>query len=114
MAIERMIRDETFRRELGQRARAFVREHWTPAAVAGRYLQIIDGSVPEAWRWDPGRQQYLYGSGMNRQTVATTVRALVAHAGSTALGLGHNPRLEGRLLEMANVPAVGEAHVLQR
>ena len=101
-AIERLVRDETFRRELGDRARAFVLENWTPAAVAGRYLRIIDGSVPEDWRWDPAAQRYLYGWGMDRQRVASVIRELIAREGSGALGLGHNADLQARILEIAN------------
>lgn len=100
-AIERLIVDEAYRRELGERARTFVRENWTPLAVARRYLRIIDGDVPAEWRWDPARQRYLYGWGMDRDQVAAVVRGLVAAAGRDALGLRHNAGLEARTLEMA-------------
>ena len=99
-AIECLVTDLRFRRELGARAQAFVEANWSPAAVAGRYLRMIEGEAPAGWRWDPARQRYLYGSGMNREVVASTVRGLVETAGPTVLQMSHNPDLEARILEM--------------
>jgi hypothetical protein len=100
-SIERLVVDEAFRRGLGERARAFVLDYWTPTAVARRYLRILDGDVPADWRWNPARQRYLYGWGMTREHVAAAVRGLTGAAGRDALGLSHNSALEARMLEMA-------------
>jgi len=98
-AIERLVVDEPFRLALGARARVFVEEHWSPVAVAGRYLRIIDGDVAAEWRWDPARQRYLYGWGMDRELVASTARGIVGAVGMTGLGLSHAPHLAAALLE---------------
>lgn len=99
-AIECLVRDEAFRRDLGERAQAFVMEHWTPAAVARRYLRIIDGTAPDEWRWDPARQRYLYGAGMTRESVAATVRGIVDAVGVQGLGLEHAPELAAGLVAL--------------
>jgi len=105
-AIERLISDEAFRRDLGARARAFVHGNWTPRAVARRYLRIIGGDVPAKWRWNPSRQRYLYGWGMHRELVAGAVRGLLDLAGRGGLGLRHNADLEARVLRMADAAMV--------
>ncbi|MEP7081436.1 MAG: hypothetical protein ABI841_00515 [Chloroflexota bacterium] len=101
-AIERLLVDEPFRLALGARAQAFVSKKWNPVTVAGRYLRIIDAEVPDDWRWDPARQRYLYGWGMHRELVASTVRGLVASAGPTVLQLSHNPAVDTRLRDLAS------------
>jgi hypothetical protein len=102
-SIERLVVDEAFRHELGERARAFVLENWTPVTVAQRYVRIMDRDVPEDWRWDPSRQRYLYGWGMTRERVRAAVRTLADADGAEALGLSHNPRLEADLRMMSGL-----------
>ena len=104
-AIERLVVDEPFRGQLGERAKAFVTTNWNPLSVAGRYLRIIDGDVPDDWRWDPSRQRYLYGWGMPREVVASTVRGILETAGLEGLGLPNAPQLAARLSETAGAPA---------
>ena len=98
-AIERLVVDEALRQTLGARARAFVGENWSPVAVARRYRGILEGNVPADWRWDPARQRYLYGWGMDRELAASTARGLARAVGVTGLGLAHAPRLAAALLE---------------
>ena len=104
-AIERLVVEEPFRLALGVRARAFVSKKWSPVSAAGRYLRIIDGDVPDDWRWDPVRQRYLYGWGMPRDVVASTVRGVLGTAGLEGLGLPKAPQLAARLSETAAAPA---------
>jgi hypothetical protein len=96
-AIERMVTDEVFRRELGERARRFVHERWTPAEVASRYLRVLEGDVPDEWRWDPARQRYLYGWGRTAEGVAASVSGMVGHGGEQALRIAQRTEFHARL-----------------
>lgn len=48
-ALERLIGSETFRGELGRKARTFALERYTNAAVAGAYLGAFEKSVAASW-----------------------------------------------------------------
>lgn len=98
--IERLVKDVAFRRALGARACAYVRERWTPASVAARFVRLIDGDVPAEWMYDPSRLRYAHGWGLPEEMVGDGIRAVVRVAGPEGLHVGHNAELEARLLEL--------------
>jgi hypothetical protein len=93
----RLVSDEDFRLNLGQRAQAFLRTHWEPGQVALRYLRILRGDIPAAWLVDPAKIQYLRGYGMPIEVRDEGIRRIVGEAGIDALCLGDKPVLERRL-----------------
>jgi glycosyltransferase involved in cell wall biosynthesis len=108
-AIERLVVDAGLRRELGARARAFVRERCTPRAVAARYLRMLEGTVPAEWMFDPREIRYLHGCGIPESRARELVGAVVALAGPGGLLLSDKPELERRMLAFAReAPAAAE------
>lgn len=101
--LERLLTDDGFRRECGQRAARFVREHWSVRAVAERFLQIARGEIPAHWWFDPAELDYVEGGCLEAGEAAARVRRLVAAEGEMALGMEHNPRLLAALLAAAGV-----------
>ncbi len=98
-AAERLIIDETFRLDLGRKARAFVRERWNPTAVAERYARMIEGTTPDIWFFDPLTIIYLHGAGMPESQVRDRVKATIEVGGVGALQLTDKPDLEQRFRE---------------
>ena len=99
-AMRRLAADADLRRELGSRARAFVREHWSPEAVARRYLDLLErGPDPAALA---RRAVYLHGSGLTEERAREAVSAVIDHGGAGALHLGHDPALEQAFAEFAH------------
>lgn len=96
-AIERLIVDVCFRKELGQQARNFVQQHWAPKAVAGRYLQLMQGDVPSFWWFYPERVRYVYGCGVLSNRLKLLLSSYIASKGLAALQVSHNPKLEAGL-----------------
>jgi hypothetical protein len=96
--IETMLRDETLRSRSAAENAAFVREHWNPTAVAGRFLRVIAGDLPTGWRCDPAVISYWQGWGCQDARVLATCAAVVAQHGVSALGIAHNPSLEREIL----------------
>lgn len=105
-AIRRLVVDVKFRERLGNEARKFVLERWSPKAVAKRYLRLIQGDVPEEWLYEPARNTYFHGMGMNEYRLAEVVSQYVSAYGIHELGLHPNERLrelvEGFLDQVAS------------
>ncbi|HEX9931952.1 MAG TPA: glycosyltransferase [Allosphingosinicella sp.] len=92
-ALERLVADADLRHDLGRRAEAFVRSHWSPAAVAGRYLRLLKGEAPAEWFVEPGAYIYVHGAGLPEAEARAIVGAVVAERGEGALQLDHLPAL---------------------
>jgi hypothetical protein len=92
-AVRRLVEDEAYRLELGGRARDFVRRHWSPAAIASRLVNIVEGRVPEEWIARPRDSLYIWGWGLPEPFWHRQVADYVAHNGWDALLLGHRPAL---------------------
>ena len=88
-AVESLIADAVGRRELGERARQFVRTRWSRTEVASRYARIICNDIPREWWFDPGRMTYLYGCGLSRDQAVARISAIIEEYGPDALGLGN-------------------------
>lgn len=99
--IERLVVDSTARIGIGEQARSFVLEQWSPQAVAERFLRLATGDVPAEWMVDPQVVTYPYGGGLAEEDVRRIVGALVDRFGPGALGVDDKPLLLERLLEVA-------------
>ena len=93
--------NEGRRREVGAAAQSFVRDRWSRADVARRYLQIARGEIPAEWICDPADLRYVLGWGISKDQLREVLHALVARWGAPALAMDHNPALESRLLELS-------------
>lgn len=100
-SIERLLAERTLREDLGQRARAFVTGPWSAAAVAKRYLRLIEGDVPPEWMLDPRDIRYVEGTGLTAGRGAQVLHAFLATGGRSALCVGDKPELEKLLLARA-------------
>jgi glycosyltransferase involved in cell wall biosynthesis len=100
-AIARLATDHAYRAALGERARAFVRERWSPAAVASRLVDVLRGQAPAEWWFEPAAIVYAGGAGQPLDGVAGAVRAVIEAVGAAALQVGDKPVLERRLVELA-------------
>lgn len=97
--LKRLATDADYRRRLGERACRFVQQRWSAEAVARRYLQIVEGTAPSDWRWDPRRQDYLLGWGLPADAVMESIRA-TGRRSRHDLRLEHLPLLLPRVDDM--------------
>lgn len=100
-SIERMIRDDDFRVSLGMRARDFVQSHWSPELVAGRFLQLINGDVPDSWMLDPARFDYMHGAGFSEEKLKQIMNRYIEKNGRETLCLQDKPKLENAIVNWA-------------
>jgi hypothetical protein len=104
-AIRRLVRDRQFRKELGVAAQAFVRDVWSGAATAERYLLMLGDRQPLEWVCCPAEVAYIHGWGLSTEQWRTQVAAYVEALGPGALLLGHAPELERKVLNAIAAPA---------
>jgi hypothetical protein len=84
--------------EIGQTARTFVSNRWSPEAVARNYWTLFHGVVPDKWWLIPDDVSYLYGAGQSRDWSRRQIRGLVAQRGKSSLGLDHKPKAREALI----------------
>lgn len=101
MAIERLATDQSYRMELGSRAKQFVDDRWTSRAVAERFVKILSGTAPEEWYFDPRDTTYTDGCGLSRESTAVLIREVVGRHGASALMVDDKPELKAALVSMA-------------
>ena len=104
-AIERLCRDAGLREDLGARAAAFVRDHWSPAAVAARYLVIIQGTVPTGWMVSPPTS-YVHGWGLDETLLARSIAQFVREFGPAVLSLDDSPQVRDAVLSLRDASGV--------
>jgi glycosyltransferase involved in cell wall biosynthesis len=100
-AIEKLIVDESYRKDLGLRAKQFVNQNWSARSVAERYMRIIDGEIPEDWFHDPRDIRYLHGWGLQENQARKLVRSVIEYGGIDALQLADKPDLAQRFYRFA-------------
>lgn len=103
------IQNAEARRETGRQAREFFENHAYAASVASRFLQLLEGSAPESWFFDPADTRYVFGVGGPKDRVRDALRKLVLKHGPAALQLDDKPELKEMILEFAGYD-MGSAH----
>lgn len=97
-AIRELVIDGSLRRRLGQEALRFVTQQWQPAAVAARYLSLLDGPIPAGWSYDPRWQEYTDGWGIGEVERRSAIAEFVATAGVESLALPPRSRILDALM----------------
>jgi hypothetical protein len=100
-AIEKLIVDESYRKDLGLRAKQFVNHNWSACSVAERYMRMIEGEIPEDWYHDPRDIRYLHGWGLQESQARKLVRSVIDFGGIDALQIADKPDLVQRFYRFA-------------
>jgi glycosyltransferase involved in cell wall biosynthesis len=100
--VARLVKDGEWRRELGSRAREFVKTQWASEQVARRFVEIIEGTIPAASFFDPKSLRYPYGSGLHVDRLREAVAGLVAAGKAAGLQLADKPALEEQILALTH------------
>jgi hypothetical protein len=107
-AIESLIINKEERILLGKDASEFVRRKWNANIVASRYLQIIEGSIPESWWTNPNDINYLHGVGQKIDVTKNNIRKIISKFGVKSLQLDHRPDIESAFLEFIDMKSADE------
>ena len=99
--IEHLIVDRQARLDRGRQAREFLEQRWTSIAVAQRFQQLCDGTVPASWYFDPGAVPYVFGWGLSDEQARRRIAAVIAEGGVEALQLRDKPDVERAFVDFA-------------
>lgn len=97
--IERMIVDVEYRKNIGQQAQEFVRNNWSPKAVAQNYLKLIEGNYPRKWLIYPSDITYYEGAGIDSDDIKNVIDKIIRNYGINALNLNDKPELLDRIIK---------------
>lgn len=101
--IENFILNKKERIELGLLAKKFVTEKWNQKSVAKKYIQIINGNIPDSWWLNPNEILYFEGYGQSKDQLRKTIKNLTDTYGIDALNLSHNKTLENAFINYYNL-----------
>jgi glycosyltransferase involved in cell wall biosynthesis len=99
--IEALATNTALREDLGERARMFVTDVWSPKGVAERLLSVLDGDAPSSWWVDPDSVTYAHGWGMDEGLLRAGLRNFIDQCGAQSLAMDHRPATRARLEAMA-------------
>jgi len=92
-AIHKMVVDAEFRQEMGRRAYDFIARRWSRDVVAGRYLRLLSGDVPNSWWYDPADIRYVHGAAIPEKHARRLVATMVENYGPSSLQISENEGL---------------------
>ncbi|MGA2406162.1 MAG: glycosyltransferase [Bacteroidales bacterium] len=90
-AIDRLIRNTEFRKNIGEASKEFVSNNWESEKVAKRFLQLINKDFPASWYYDPSQSNYIFGYGQSKEQLKKVLEALLRKYGDQGLFLEDKP-----------------------
>lgn len=108
-AIQKMATDQNYREQLGKKAKQFVNEQWSSKCVAERYLNLLMGTVPHEWYFDPRETTYIRGCGLSEKATTELITEMIQGFGIKSLQVKNKPDLEQKLLNVAGVSFANES-----
>lgn len=99
-AIEKLITDVQYRKDLGQKAYEFVHGYWSLENVIQRFGRIIEDDVPKEWYFDPNHIVFPYGAAAPMDKISDCIRNIVTQYGVEALQVHDKPHIEKAYLDL--------------
>lgn len=101
-AIEQLIVDRDYRLALGERAKAYMEQHWYPTLVAQNLINIAHKKIDDSWICDPHDLNNIHGWGLEETTLQNIIRSVIDQGGHEALHLKDKPQLEAKMIQFAH------------
>lgn len=100
-SIIKLIEDKQYRMALGEKAHSFVVNQWNFKKFARKYEKLLNGQPDNDWFYSPHDVQYIYGFGIQLESLKHHLRKYISKFGEKALYLNHNQALKNRLIKFA-------------
>lgn len=98
-AIIHLLTDQKYAQSLGEKARKFVKEKWSSKAVAQKYLNIMNGDIPENIMRSPFDDFDIHGGGVNAKDRRKIVSQMISKYGEKSLCLDNKPQVKQMILD---------------
>ena len=103
-AVEELVRDSERLRRIGEEARRFVSQEWSPKKVAARLLYLAMNEFPREWLFDPGRIDYFHGWGFPVNAQRAYLRKVLGKHAVETMGISDKPRLMAAIVKFCTDP----------
>ncbi|MDO9633439.1 MAG: hypothetical protein Q7J05_00145, partial [Paludibacter sp.] len=97
--IRNLVINKPLRQEYAAKLHDFVTSRWCNAAVAEKYIHIINDNIPQEWMYDPKKLHYFKGYGISNDNLKAFLRSYVMRNGLNALFLDDMPELQAKITE---------------
>lgn len=97
-----LIEHKEERERIGQEEREYVENNCLATIIADKFLKILDDSYPKEWIMNPADNEYIWGAGMSKESVANEITRLINNYGPDSLCLDKNSTLYIKYLELYN------------
>jgi hypothetical protein len=98
--VTRLVTDRALRERMAGELARFCAEQRTPAAAAAKLLRVVDGTAPDAWRFDPARIGFARGMGPHA-VIQAMIQGVLDAGGESALQVDDKPALRAALVDYA-------------
>ena len=98
-AIIHLLTDGNYCENLGLKAQEFVKKNWDAKIVAQKYLDIINGDIPDYIMRSPLDDLDIYGFGINDDVRKNIIKNMIKNYGTESLCLSQHPRLEDTIIK---------------
>jgi len=102
-AIRRMISDQHYRLLLGEQAKQYVRQFWSPHAVAERWERLFRHDVPNNWFWHPITQNICPPVCISEADAGKIISSIIEKFGTSALCLDDKPILKRNVEKLGSL-----------
>lgn len=102
-----LIENKEERERIGQEEREYVENNCLATIVADKFLKIFDDSYPKEWIMNPADNDYIWGGGISKESVANEITRLIDNYGPDSLCLDRNSTLYIKYLELYNETKAG-------
>lgn len=105
-----LIEHKEERNRIGQEERKYVENNCLATIVADKFLKLLDDSYPKEWIMNPADNDYIWGLGMNKESVAREITRLIDNYGPDSLCLDKNGILYKKYLQLYNETKSGSKY----
>ena len=90
----KLITDKKMREQIGIQEEEYVQKNCMSITVAKKFINIFEGNIPDYYYFQPEKNIYPWGGGINRDSTIDNVSQIIEKYGEEALGLKNGSRLK--------------------
>lgn len=102
-AIRRLVTDDSYRKELGNRAQRYVREFLGAEAYTKRMERVLENRVPDSWRFNPREVCYIHGLGQSEDKLKKLLAAILDNEGMAGFCFSDRPDLQDAISRLIHI-----------
>lgn len=95
-----LLEHEEERKRIGEEEKEYVEKNCFSTIVANKFLKIFDNSYPAEWMFNPGKNDYIWGWGVNKELVTNAVVKMIDNYGTVSLRLDESSKVYKKYIRL--------------